>query len=92
MAQKREVSLAKRNVARLDAYKTVFSGPAGEAVLYDLMSNHHVLSSTFDGNVRNTIFKEGERNVVLRILKVLNMDVAAIKERIKQNESAIIDE
>ena len=84
---KRESSMAKKTVKRLDAYSTIFTGEAGEEVLYDLMSTHFVLSSTFDPNPTIMAIREGERNVVLRLLKILNMDVKAIKERIRLNES-----
>lgn len=78
--------VAKSAVSRLKAYHKVFSGPEGELVLSDLMKTHYMLGSTFDGDTTKIIFREGERNVVLRILKLLKMDAHLLQERIRLNE------
>lgn len=86
---KREEAMAKKTVKKLDAYARVFTGKDGEDVLWDLMSNHFIISSTFDTNPTIMAMREGERNVVLRVLKILNMDVKTIKERIRLNEQVL---
>jgi hypothetical protein len=59
-------------VSRVKDYKQTFSTSAGKRVLYDLMKTHNILSSHFDhSNELKTVFGEGERNVVLRILSIL---------------------
>lgn len=73
---------AKQYSSLVEAYKSVFSSPAGELVLVDLMKNHGFNSSTFSGDVNKMLIKEGERNAILRILSILKMDMNAIYERI----------
>lgn len=77
---------AKRQVSIITAYKRVFSGPEGDRVLADLMQSCHMLGSSYNGNLNDVVFHEGERNVVLRILKNMNVDVQKLQERIRQNE------
>lgn len=80
---------ARKKLEVIEAYQAVFRSPNGEIVLKDLMKIHHVLSNTFNGDANQTIFKEGERNVVLRILSLLNMDAANLLERIEQYEKNV---
>jgi len=76
-----------RYVSRVKDYKQVFSSSAGKRVLYDLIKVHHVLSSHFDDSfTNNVLFKEGERNVVLRILTLLKTDPSALMEHIERME------
>jgi hypothetical protein len=77
---------AKRGVKKLEMYRKVFSGPDGEWVLNDLMSAHSMLNSTFNGNVRDMLLREGERNVVLRILTILKSSPEDLRERIRLHE------
>lgn len=74
---------AEKSLARLAAYRDVFESPQGKIVLNDMFSNHAILSSTFNGDVNQMLLKEGERNVVLRILKILKTDVEKFKERME---------
>lgn len=90
MAQgKTDIERAKKSVSKIAAYKEVFSSPLGQVVLEDMMSTHYIQNTTFDGDSAKLIFREGERNVVLRILGLLKMDVKAIKERIKLHEEEL---
>ncbi len=84
-------SMQKKQARLIDAYKTVFNSPSGELVLTDLMKNHSVINSTFprSSDPNEMIFREGERNVILRIFKTLKLDVNKIKERIESNEEAM---
>lgn len=84
----RTKKVAKKQVTNILAYQEVFSGPTGEIVLEDLMKNHHFLGTTFDGDATKTVFREGERNVVLRILAMLKMDARVLQERIRVNDTA----
>ncbi len=88
--KQKQVAVAKKTAKRAAAYKAVFTGPEGEMVLQDLMRTHWVGNTTFDeGNPRKTIFREGERNVVLRILTLLQIDLKEYQERIKSYEESI---
>lgn len=56
-------------------YKSVFTSEAGKAVVKDLVDNNYIKHPTFDlHSARLTTFREGQRNVVLRILALLEVD------------------
>lgn len=52
-------------------YNTFQVSPTGMKVLGDLMKAHHFYSSTFSIDPYTTARREGERNVVLRILTIM---------------------
>jgi hypothetical protein len=87
MATERDRKVATRSIKVLESYRKVFTGPEGEKVLFDLMKNHHVLSSTFSGQTsdRDVFLREGERNVILRIMSILKIDTKQLWERIESN-------
>jgi hypothetical protein len=67
-----------------EEYKTVFTSPAGEQVLSHLMRKFNVTSPTFtQGDSHMTAFREGQRHVVLTILKFINKDTSQMAENIK---------
>lgn len=68
-------------------FQQVFGSEAGKAVLYDLMKFGHMLHSSFSPkDPYETAFREGERNIVLRIMSVLEMDPEQLKQRIKEGQ------
>ena len=91
MGSKTHPDLAALAVRRAERYQKVFSGLDGEWVLHDLMDAHGMLSTTMrkDGTV--DIAKEGQREVVLRILALLQTDVAELRERIQNHVSTLND-
>ena len=58
---------------RLMDYRTVFGGEAGKRVLNDLIARHYVLGSTISGEPIIMAFNEGQREVVLHILRYMQM-------------------
>jgi hypothetical protein len=60
-------------------YKALFENEKGQRVLYDLMKKCHFMHTSFDGDVHNCIFREGERNVVNYILTMLKQDPVKLK-------------
>lgn len=79
----------QKKLAILASYQKVFSGPDGVAVLEDLMRTHHYNGTTFGGKEdkgHEIYFREGERNVVLRIQSLLKLDLLKLRERM-ENES-----
>lgn len=75
-----------KRVQLVKDYKGVFETPAGRRVLYDLMSNHHIMSPTYvDGTTEGTLLREGERRAILRILNILKYDLKTLHERIESN-------
>ena len=77
-----------RKQARIiSAYKNIFESQQGKEVLADLMQVHNMLNSTHSPSVHDIYFKEGERNVVLRILSILKTDTKKLIERIEAHEA-----
>jgi hypothetical protein len=74
----------QHKTAVIKAYKNLFNSPEGMLVLGDLMQSHGMMSPSFRGDVNQAIFKEGERNVVLRILAILKVDETQLRERMEQ--------
>ena len=59
--------------ANLEDYHIAFEvSDTGRRVLEDMMEAHHFMDSSFTPDPYTTAFNEGERNVVLRILTVLD--------------------
>lgn len=79
-------SRADQAAAKVHDYKVVFGSEAGERVLYDLMRSAHVLSTTFSVEPCEMAMREGERNIVLRILTVLKMDPEKLRAKIAEGE------
>lgn len=76
--KERALSAAKR----LSHYHAVFTTPAGEAVLADMMRKHGVMSA-HPVTPQEMAIKEGERAVVLRILQILKTSPQKLIERIE---------
>jgi hypothetical protein len=87
MSQETErVKLARKLISQ---YQAVFTSPEGKAVLKDLISVNFVLDSTFAGGDTNLAhLREGQRNVVLRILTILKIDPAKFLEQSNERESS----
>ena len=62
----------------LIAYKSTFSSPHGKQVLFDLLSRYHVLNE-HDGDP----LKEGQRSVVLHILRQLHVNLEEFDKMLK---------
>jgi hypothetical protein len=77
---------ARKSLKKVADYHAVFNTPQGRAVLYDLMETHNVLRSTYTKDSGEALFKEGERNVVLRILTLVKTDMKQLIERIEEHE------
>ena len=83
---KKKLSQTEKTVNRLYLYQKVFNNPDGQEVIKDLIMTHSLLSSTFRENINEMLLKEGERNVVLRILSLLKTNPAQFLERLKKYE------
>jgi hypothetical protein len=58
---------------RLADYRIVFGSAEGKRVLYDLIARHYVLGTTFSGEQLTMAYCEGQRDVVLHILRYMQM-------------------
>ena len=82
----KKVKPEARQVRLTKDYISVFSSPEGKRVLFHLMQTHGILGTCFvEKDSHQSAFKEGERNVVLRLLAILKQDPMKIQERIEEN-------
>lgn len=58
---------------RIADYRITFSGDSGQRVLHDLIARHYVLGSTIHHEPTIVAFNEGQREVVLHILRYMQM-------------------
>jgi len=66
------------NVLRtVTAYRDTFSGVSGTRVLDDLKKSYNNRTSHTKGDSHDTAFKEGERNVYLKILAAIELGKTA---------------
>ena len=76
------MNLFKRRAAKAkdlyQAYRRVFSTEDGQKILKDLMRSCHYNGSSVGQDVYETYYNEGERAVVLRILKTSKMTIEEI--------------
>lgn len=66
-----------------DSYKAAFDSPDGRRVLVHLCKKFNVTNPKFSINPYETAFKEGQRHVVMSILKFINKDHASLIEQIE---------
>jgi hypothetical protein len=84
--------MAKRTIRyddrmRLADYRIVFSTAEGRRVIHDLIARHFVLGSTFTGEPVTMAHNEGQREVVLQILRYMQMkptDIPQARETMLQ--------
>ncbi len=61
------------NKRRYQQYRFFFDMPEGRTILTDMSRAHGVFSSAFDPDPIELARMAGERNVVLRIMTILNL-------------------
>lgn len=65
-------------------YHDVFKSPQGRKVLHDLFVAHNMMQTTYVANDPIAMaMREGERNVVLRILTILETSPQELAKRIE---------
>lgn len=79
-----EEQIFNRQKERSIAYKDTFNSDLGKRVLYDLMLHSNMLSSSFSSDPLEMARKEGERNVCLRILKLIGTDLKELENLIRK--------
>lgn len=78
------LNFRKKKLDQVAAYQALFSSEDGKKVLYDLIKTHHIISPTFSKNELEFALKEGERNVVLRILQIIKVNPQKLLEDINK--------
>ena len=78
---------ARRRISKAVQYKKCFNSESGREVLKDLISFSGFISSNFKVDPYETAFCEGQRNVVLRIMKFLEEDIELMRKRVREVNS-----
>jgi hypothetical protein len=85
--ESQSVKLAKRAMARVIDYKRTFASEQGRRVLSDLIAEHYVMNSTYvKGDPQDLAFREGQRQVVLRMLAIMKVDPTEIQQKIEESD------
>ena len=74
---------------RRNDYSIVFSSSEGQRVLQDILLNAHVLEPTFNIDPSVSAFNEGQRNVALRIMSILQytpVDFIGMAKEVTEND------
>lgn len=77
--------MRKRVNTRVDSYRKTFDNVHGKRVLHDLFKSHGMMTSTFNGNPQETAYLEGQRSVVLAILKILKTKPVDVENLINRS-------
>lgn len=77
---------ARKRVSIVASYKELFSTPLGKKVLHDMINAHRMIRSTFSKDPMEMALREGERNVILRILTKMGTDPNELLKRIDEIE------
>ena len=85
MPQKKK-AVANKQVQLAISYRAFFSTLDGKKILYDLMKAGFFLSSEYNGDPYEIVFREGARSMVSRILKLTKTDPGKLADFIKQRE------
>lgn len=80
------MSRDEKKLSNLKDYQRTFNSEHGQRVLYDMMNEHYFMRSSFDPNPYEMAFREGQKNVILRVMTILKLDLVKIKEKIEGAE------
>jgi hypothetical protein len=75
----------KKNVT-IYAYQRLFASEDGKIVLKDLSRACHLDVPTMSSDPYETAYREGERSVLLRILKTINADPEQLMKLVTDNQ------
>jgi len=81
---KNQKKAVERSHAKVMDYKNTFTTEHGKKVLHDLMNAHGMLSSTYREASHDMAYREGERNVILRIFSILKTDMNVLEQSITE--------
>jgi len=73
-------------VSNLSYLKEVFETEKGKNLLYDMCKKFHYFDSSYQGNVNDMLFREGERNVINYIMLQLKQNPAKILDEFRKRQ------
>ncbi len=74
----------EKKVDNLAYLQQVFGTEKGKACLLDLCKHFHYFQSSYQGDVNDCIFREGERNVINFIMSRLEQSPSKIMDEFRQ--------
>lgn len=75
------LTILKKKSQIVEAYRAVFENPQGELVLEHLAKQCHLFEPTFiAGDTHHSALREGERRVILSIMKMIGTDYSAMQK------------
>lgn len=90
MAKKK--STEHKYLAKISDYKNVFGSAQGKRVLEDMCRNHFMFTTTnVKGDHIESIRREGERLVVLRILSHLKLNLSKLEKLIEEEQRNAVE-
>ena len=75
---------AEKRVQEIIHLKEIFESEKGKNVLYDLCRRFHYFESSYKGDVNDTIFREGERNVINFIMQQTELNPAHLLDEFRK--------
>lgn len=83
----------KKGKQRLTDYQITFNSEHGKRVLADLCRSCYINQPIFEGETSSLqlAHREGQREVVLRILRVLKLDQGEIEQLMEEEEDEFSD-
>ena len=76
--------------AKVQAYQRLFNSKDGRTVLADLAKQYHLLTPMFSPKVtdhQSLMVMDGQRSVVITILKILKININELTTMLEQEES-----
>jgi hypothetical protein len=79
---------AKRSLATLADYQSIFGSDAGKRVLWDLMKHSNMMAPcTINGDPYATHYNDGMRSVCLYVLQKINADAKKLQEMLERGQN-----
>lgn len=73
-----------KQIGRIRAYRRVFASKDGKTVLNDLMRSFNPLKISYTQCPRKTAYLEGQRSVIIGIIRVLNIEDEVIFKELRK--------
>ena len=70
----------------IQSYKSIFNTEAGKDVLTDMCKMCHFNASSFDVDPYITAFNEGQRSIILRIMRTIDADPRELFKILEGNQ------
>ena len=86
MTQKSGDGQQRQSVDKINSYKKLFASDDGKIVLYDLMKESYMLSSTADPISHLASRNEGKREIMIYILRMIETETSTLYQMINRSK------